>query len=237
MVVTLLFAFALAAPLVVGAVRTARKLGLTLAVRAMPAAEEGRVDFAAAPRRAMVITVQIAILLAMVTSLAAITQPFLPGLPGAAFPLIVAGTFGVAFWRSAKNLDGHARAGAEVIASALAGHLAQSREAEQLADTMQKVRDMLPGLGEPMALPVQGGSAMDGQTLAQLDLRTATGATVLAIIRDGEHLLVPDGEAEIRAGDVLAVAGSHEALDAVRDMSARATGSGRSPAMGVTAVT
>jgi CPA2 family monovalent cation:H+ antiporter-2 len=237
MVVTLLFAFALAAPLVVGAVRTARKLGLALAVRAMPAAEEGRVDFAAAPRRAMVITVQLAILLAMVTALAAITQPFLPGLPGAAFPLLVGGAFGVAFWRSAKNLEGHARAGAEVIASALAGHLAQKREADQLSETMQKVREMLPGLGDPMAFPVRTGSTMDGQTLAELDLRTATGATVLAIIRDGEHLLVPDGEAEIRAGDVLAVAGSHDALDAVRDLSGRATGSGGSPAKGTAAVT
>ena len=173
----------------------------------------------------------------MVTSLAAITQPFLPGLPGAAFPLVVAGAFGVAFWRSAKNLEGHARAGAEVIASALAGHLAQKREADQLSETMRQVREMLPGLGEPMAFPVRTGSTMDGRTLAQLDLRTATGATVLAIIRDGEHLLVPDGEAGIRAGDVLAVAGSHEALDAVRDLSAPATGGSTSPARGVIAVT
>ena len=57
-----------------------------------------------------------------------------------------------------------------------------------------------------------------GRTLANLNLRGATGATVLAIARGGEEVLVPTGHEELRAQDVLALAGTHEAVDAARDL-------------------
>ena len=43
------------------------------------------------------------------------------------------------------------------------------------------------------------------------------GATVLAIIRQGEQVLVPSGHDRVLAGDLLAVAGSEDAIAAARE--------------------
>ena len=61
-------------------------------------------------------------------------------------------------------------------------------------------------------------SASVERTLAELNLRGLTGATVLAILRHDEQVLVPSGRERLRAGDVLAVAGSEEAIAAVREL-------------------
>jgi CPA2 family monovalent cation:H+ antiporter-2 len=52
-----------------------------------------------------------------------------------------------------------------------------------------------------------------GRTLADLALRGSTGATVLAIIHDGVGA-IPDAHARLEAGDVLAISGSEEAIEA-----------------------
>jgi CPA2 family monovalent cation:H+ antiporter-2 len=57
-----------------------------------------------------------------------------------------------------------------------------------------------------------------GRSLAQLELRGTTGATVLAIQRGDEGLVVPGAHEPLRAGDVLAVAGSSEAVSAARSL-------------------
>jgi CPA2 family monovalent cation:H+ antiporter-2 len=51
-----------------------------------------------------------------------------------------------------------------------------------------------------------------GKTLADLDLRGRTGATVLAIERRDGPSIVPSGSEPLQAGDVLALAGSREAV-------------------------
>ena len=56
-----------------------------------------------------------------------------------------------------------------------------------------------------------------GRTLAELNLRAITGATVLAIVRQGRGL-VPSAEGALHAGDVLALAGTHDALAAAQQM-------------------
>ncbi len=57
-----------------------------------------------------------------------------------------------------------------------------------------------------------------GRTLAQLNLRAITGATVLAIVRHDGRGLVPSADGTLQAGDVLALAGTHEALDSARQI-------------------
>ena len=58
-----LAAVAVAAPFVLGAVRLARALGLALTAEALPGASQGGLDLAAAPRRALLVTFQLAILI------------------------------------------------------------------------------------------------------------------------------------------------------------------------------
>jgi CPA2 family monovalent cation:H+ antiporter-2 len=216
-------AIALALPLLVGIYRTARRLGFILAVRALPRAGRRAVDFAAAPRRALVAILQLVTLLMVAIPLIAITQPFLPGYPGVALLFVIAVLLGAALWKSALNLQGHAQAGAEMIVAALKPQV-MNDQVDALTKTMEHVATMLPGLGAPEVVRIAVNSPAVDKSLADLNIRGLTGATVLAITRsqstlENEAALqvgVPSGSQRLQVGDVLALAGTHEAIAAAR---------------------
>ena len=210
--------FVIGVPLLIGLVRTARSLGRELAQKAIPAPDRGA-DVGAAPRGAMVLTLQLAILGVVGIPIVAITLPFLPSYQYALLPLLLVTIPAIAFWRSTMNLQGHARAGAEIVAMTLASGMANTpaTDAQTTAD-MERVRMALPGLGDPVSVRVSDSSPASGRTLAELNVRSRTGATVLAILRDGEQVLVPSGPDRIRAGDLLAIAGSGESVAAAREL-------------------
>jgi CPA2 family monovalent cation:H+ antiporter-2 len=56
-----------------------------------------------------------------------------------------------------------------------------------------------------------------GRSLAELDLRAKTGASVLAVVREGHGAAAAPYEA-LRPGDVLAVTGSEEAVVEARQL-------------------
>jgi CPA2 family monovalent cation:H+ antiporter-2 len=204
-----------AAPFAVGLVRNGRRLGLTLASAALPAAT-GAPDLGAAPRRALVSILQFGATLVVVLPIIAVTQPFLPGTPGAVLLGVVLALLGVAFWRSAANLQGHVRAGAQVIVEALAKQGSASGHSH--ADTLSPVRAMLPGIGEPVGVRLRADSTAVGKTLSALSVRGVTGATVLAISRAGGAVMLPSAQEELRSGDVLALAGTQDSIDAACDL-------------------
>ncbi|OJH34311.1 cation:proton antiporter [Cystobacter ferrugineus] len=213
----------LATPFCVGVVRLASSLGTLLAETAFPSVT-GRLDRAAAPRRALVVTLQLASVLGVGAPLVAITQPFLPRFLGAAVLLVLLAVLGMGFWRSATNLQGHVRAGSQVIVEALASQSRVKSHAPH-AESLDTLHAILPGLGEPTPVRLESGSPAVGRTLAELNLRGMTGATVLAIRRGEDKVVVPTADEQLREGDVLALAGTHEAID-----SARAVLSGSAPA-------
>jgi CPA2 family monovalent cation:H+ antiporter-2 len=214
-------------PLMIGLVRTARQLGFALALAALPAPQSG-VDLAAAPRRALVVTLQLAIVLVAALVVVVATEPFLPSFRSAVVTGVVLGVLlivlGVAFWRTAADLHGHARAGAEIIVAALAQQMATdpAGEAEGSADGIQRVHKLLPGLGDPVPLRITRGSPVAGRALAEINLRGITGATVLAILRHGEQVLMPAGGEVLHDGDLLAVIGSRDAVESARALVAPA---------------
>lgn len=61
-----------------------------------------------------------------------------------------------------------------------------------------------------------------GRTLAEMDLRKATGATVIAIVRSGEAVKNPGPDFTIRPDDILVLLGSHEELDRAVNLLTRA---------------
>ena len=215
---------AIGIPLLIGFFRTARQLGNLLAHEALPAVEKG-VDFAAAPRRALVVTLQLTVVIVAVVFLIAVTKPFFPRVGSTVVVAIGLGVLllvlGITFWRTAADLYGHARAGAEVIVAVLAQQMAtepatgMARRRPPSLDTVGKI---LPGLGEPVSLRIEPGSTLEGQTLVGANLRGMTGATVLAIVRGDEQILMPSGQETLREGDVLAVVGSHEAVESARTL-------------------
>lgn len=198
-----------------GIIRSARYVALALAARAMPEAVPGTLDLAAAPRRALVATLQIGIVLLVGLPMLAIVQPFLPRLPAA---VLLAGALlfsGILFWRGATNLEGHVRAVSEVIAEALAKQTGP-RGIEDDAHALRRIREVFPGLGNVVPLLVGHGDYCVGRTLADLQVGSLTGAAVLLILREQGETIMPTGKNILQAKDVLALAGPPEAVEAAR---------------------
>jgi CPA2 family monovalent cation:H+ antiporter-2 len=210
-------AVALSAPFWVGMLRVARFLGFELANRVFPARDARRLDLADAPRRLFIVTLQLAIVVLVGAPLIAITQPFVPLLPGAAIASLLLILLALSLWRNATNLQGHARAAAQIIIESLAE---QSRDgqATQTAQATDELEEILVGLGSPVTLVLPHDSPAVGKTLAEIDLRGLSGATVLAVKRAGETVVVPAGREMLRAGDTLALAGTPEAIERARHL-------------------
>jgi CPA2 family monovalent cation:H+ antiporter-2 len=213
----------LALPLLAGIVRVAQRLGFAIAEGALPAAAEGKLDLAAAPRRALVVTLQITIVLLTGLPLLAVTQPLLGGIYGAIALGMLLVILGVAFWNGATDLQGHVRAGAQAIVEVLMtqarrGGVAVAVPAEIEHQPLDAFQKLLPGLGDPTSFELDAQSAAVGRTLGELNLRGVTGAVVLAIMRGDQGLLAPSASEPLHAADVLALAGTHEAIEAARQL-------------------
>jgi CPA2 family monovalent cation:H+ antiporter-2 len=203
-------AVALAVPLVWGIVRRSQGLAHTIADAILPAPVEGHLDLAAAPRRSLVLAVHTIIALAVGLPLVALTQPMLPPVASAALLAGGLGALLVAFWRGAASLQGHVRAGAEVVLAAL------GRQTRTELPNLHEAEGLLPGMGSLVPWRVGPESPAVGRTLGELDLRARTGATVLAVFRPAGNVVAPTAAERIAADDVLAMTGSSEAVEAAR---------------------
>jgi CPA2 family monovalent cation:H+ antiporter-2 len=220
-VIVVAAAAALAALFGVGIARCVAAIATLLAGIALPSTQ-GRTDLADAPRRALAVTLEIGLLLLVGVPLVALTQPFVPRFPGAVIVVGVVVFLAVALWRSASNLQEHARAGAQAIAEVLARQLrSESGGASTTSADLDQLHRLLPGLGTPEPLRITADGFADGKTLAQLNLRGLTGATVLAILRAQNEVLVPTGRETLQAGDLLAVAGTSAAIENARQLLAQ----------------
>jgi len=208
-------ALLVALPFGIGIVSVARRLGLRLAERALPLPQGRAVDQGRSPRRTLAGAIQLGIVSVVGLLLLALSQPLLPGI---SLPLLFALglTFlALAFWRSATDLQGHVTAGAEVALHVLEQ---PTRRAHSTAEALAQVERLLPGIGSLAPVTITAASAAAGHTLAELNLRGLTGATVVAVAREGEPKVYPDGHERIEAGDVLALSGSHAAVAAAVEL-------------------
>ena len=208
-----LIVLGLALPFIIGVIRIARGLGLALASLALPEAGEGKIDLADAPRRAFVVMLQLAIVLIVGLPLLALTQPFLPRWIAASTLGVLIIFLGIMLWRNATNLQGHIHAGAELVVEVLAKQ-SHKRSSVSGQKSLMEIKHLLPGLGEPVPLRLNERSFAVGKTLAQLNVRGLTGASVLAIVRGEENVVMPSATEQLRVGDMLALVGTHEAVNA-----------------------
>jgi len=234
-------AIVLAIPLGAGVARIARELGVTIALAAFPASEGQKADLAATPRRALSVTLQLAIVLLTGLPLLALTQPFLGGVYAPLLFMLLLLALGIVFWRDTAELQGHVQAGAHAIIEVLisqartGGVATADAPRKSTDDALSEVHKLLPGLGEPTPVELDETSPAIGKSLAELNLRGATGATVLAIRRGLEGLLVPTANEVLRVGDVLALAGTHDAIDSARALLTQPRLDERTPPEGTTA--
>jgi CPA2 family monovalent cation:H+ antiporter-2 len=194
------------APFAFGLVTSARRVAFRFADAAMPKAQRG-VDSAHAPRGALVVAIHFATVIVLGLPLLAVTQPFLSAWPAAA---VIGGfifllTF--SFWRSARDLQGHALAGAELIVDVISRQGVDKDE-----HAIETVQEMLPGMGTIVPFKVEMGSGAIGRTLGELNLRGLTGVSVVAISRNNQRIVFPKADQILQEGDVLALTGSHDAI-------------------------
>ena len=83
---------------------------------------------------------------------------------------------------------------------------------ENRAKPVAELQKLLSGLGSFATERLQASDPCIGQTLAQLNLRGLTGATVLAIQRGAEGIAAPGALAVLQPGDTLVLTGSEQSL-------------------------
>lgn len=213
-------AVAVATPFLVSLFRRIVVIARILAQEIIPAREDAPVelggaaslvalDLGRAPRGSLMMMFKIGLGLLVAVPIVAFTQPFVRF--GPVVILFVVVGLVVIGQRSLRDFDGHVRAGSEMILQLLR----QPEDAKHLA----QVETVLPGFGGLASITVTAASAAVGRSLAELDLRAKTGATVLAIARGTDAgSATPSPTEPLQAGDVLAMAGSAEAIEAARAM-------------------
>lgn len=204
-------------PLFAALIGNARRLGGALAEIALPPSQVAGLDLADAPRRVLRVTLQLAITVIIGLPFVAVTQPFVPPVVSLPVLALVLAALAVSFWKHAGGLQGHVRAGIEVIAAAIKKRI-QANEPLLPAESLSEVRALLPGIGEPVSMQIREGSPVIGKTLAELNLRGVTGATVLAIVRGGQVVSLPAAKEKLGCGDIITLAGTQLAVEATRTL-------------------
>ncbi|MFI5086182.1 MAG: cation:proton antiporter regulatory subunit [Actinomycetales bacterium] len=75
----------------------------------------------------------------------------------------------------------------------------------------------LPGVSTQQ-FQIHTGSRYDGRTLGDTQMRTLTGTSIVAIMRDGEVRASPRPADELKAGDILVIVGTDAGLAAAADI-------------------
>ncbi|HUJ63342.1 MAG TPA: cation:proton antiporter [Kofleriaceae bacterium] len=207
-VVLVVVACAIAALFAVGIARGAVRMAWLLAAAVIPGGEGGH-DLGRSPRRALLLTIELAIVVTLGLPIAAVIQPLVPGGGVALLGIIV--ILALVTRRSIEDFDKHVRAGSSLILEVLA-----RQGSEKARPELSEVEAVLPGFQGLVPIVLAEGAPAIGKTLAELDLRAKTGASVLAIGRDGGGIANPRPDEPLRRGDVLALAGSDEAVAAAR---------------------
>jgi CPA2 family monovalent cation:H+ antiporter-2 len=194
-----------------GLVRQSFRLARILAAEMIPTTSDGAL--ATAPRNALQVTLVLAIALVVGVPLAVAIQTFVPF--GALIVVAALAVLVLATRRSIANFHSHVRAGSELIVEILGR---QGIDPNAPPPTLHEVEAALPGFGGLTAVAVPEGATAVGQSLADLDLRARTGASVLAVTRGGQGAANPSPREPLQAGDVLALAGSGDAIAAAREL-------------------
>jgi len=164
--------------------------------------------------RTIRMTVYLIVVLGVGVPAVAVLRPLTGGPYGVSLLGIVVAAIGLYLWRNAGFVDHELRSAAEQIADVLSRQGGDDR-GEVLSDP-----SLIPGMDSVFGLRISEKSSAVGQTLAEINLRALTGATVVAIRRGAGNVVLPTGHERIEPEDVLAITGTSEA---VREAMARLT--------------
>ncbi len=97
------------------------------------------------------------------------------------------------------------------------GHYRALRGSRTSTDLLPEIEELIRG-GVLETAEVMAGSEACDKTLAELDLRRATGASILSLVRDQQPVASPDGGTTLLAGDLVVIYGPHGAIAAALEM-------------------
>ena len=213
------FALVLCAAPAAGVYLGSRRLAMALAARAFPDLTADQISAG----NAIVELLHVTILLVAAAPLLAIVQPFIGSVEGIGIVVVSIVLISIVVVRSARRMQSRMLEAAGLISAALR-RLPAAVSADRRAYEV-------PGIGMVTPVIVQSASGGVGRRLSEIDLQTNSGAVVLAIARDGADVAVPTGEEVLRAGDVLELAGSTDALaSAIRLLNAPPSAAGNASA-------
>ncbi|MEQ8278524.1 MAG: cation:proton antiporter [Deltaproteobacteria bacterium] len=194
-----------ALPILLALISTSTRLSRHLAQELLPA-DQRTSETAKVVVRLLRGIVHLLVLLGVGVPAVAVLRPVL-GAPLAA-PLLAAAVlaFMAYLWRASSVAEHELASGTERIAAAFVDR------------TGQPPAPKLPALERITSLTVAASDGAVGRTLADLDLRRRTGATVISILRADDERVLPTGHEVLRAGDVLGIAGDDDAFAAAKKL-------------------
>jgi TrkA domain protein len=98
-------------------------------------------------------------------------------------------------------------------ANALAELLGSARIVERLTELHRQVEGLVSS-----QIPIAAGSPYDGRTLGDAQIRTRTGASIVAVVRDGNVVASPRPDFGFQARDIVVVVGTAEGTAAAGDV-------------------
>jgi len=196
---------ALTLPFALGAWRIADALGATLAGVVFPPPDAETADVASTSRRTVTLALRLGARLGVGFFVLTLARPFVPLGMGVAILAVAVAPSLLRLWRSGDPLDAHVRSATMVLLEAL--------RSEEFDTHDPQVDALRHTLGDAVYLRLNPGSPAIGRSLAELDVRAKTGVSVLAIVgNDGDARTMLPGTT-LQAEDVLAVAGSKDAVE------------------------
>jgi CPA2 family monovalent cation:H+ antiporter-2 len=213
-------AYVLAAPFAAGCYFAARRIAERVAMRAFPRGDRGEPALERGSADALSEMLKAIILIAVVMPTLAIAAPFMEPEEGIAMMLIAMVLIGAKVWRTATMLRGRLRAASAALGAAL--RRAPALRPDARATLVEG--EMIEGFGTITPVRIDARSVAAGMTLDQLDLRGATGATVVAVARGKDRIVVPDGSLVVREGDILGLVGPHDSVRAALELLRPSTG-------------
>jgi len=95
--------------------------------------------------------------------------------------------------------------------------LAEILGVSHVAETVVGVRQDIEGLAIEW-IELTAGSDLAGAAIGAGKFRTKTGASIVAVMRDGEPIPAPDASFVLLPGDVVVAVGTHDGLLALRSL-------------------
>jgi monovalent cation:H+ antiporter-2, CPA2 family len=122
--------------------------------------------------------------------------------------VVIALAVAVMFWKDAISWEKEVRTGTRLLVETVAKGM---KAPETTPDKSIPIHNIIN-------LRMERGIPAIGRSLADLNLRALTGATVISITREGDNVILPTGREIIQKNDVLVIAGTQESIDKAKQL-------------------